>query len=146
MKMTTTTEPPKQEESVAAMLKQLLSDKNQCMAVPKPDDAVTSLQKQLTDITSKLANITNSNSRAGTNTNGGDKGGRGGKYVKKEVTFNMFCSSCGVNYDHENDNCPPAKRQSWHKNGANWNDKKGGNTSKDHMWGKTRKISVFEKN
>ena len=50
-----------------------------------------------------------------------------------------------MNYDHKNDKCPPNKRQSWHKDGANRNDKKGGNTSKDHMWGKTRKISVFEK-
>ncbi len=38
MKMASTTEPPKQEELVVAMLKQLLTDKNQCMAVSKPDD------------------------------------------------------------------------------------------------------------
>ena len=75
MKMAATKEPPEQEESIAAMLKQLLSNKNQCMTVSKPKDAVSSLQKQLEDITNKLSNLNNSNSRAGTTTNGGGRGG-----------------------------------------------------------------------
>ena len=126
------------------MLKLLLSEKeNKCMSATKPESEVAGLEKQLADITTKLSNLTNSNNRAGTTKN---SGGRRGKFVKKEVTYNKYCSLCGVNYDHENDKCPPNKRQSWHKDGATWEDKKGGNTSKDHLWGKTRKISVFEKN
>ena len=86
-----------------------------CVALNSSLYKHNSLQKQLADITNKLSNLSNSNSCAGTTTNGGGRGGRGGKFVKKEVTFNKFCSSCGVNYDHENDKCPPNKRQSWHK-------------------------------
>ena len=137
-------EPTKKEDSTAAILAQLqLLTNSQCLAAPQPASNVSALEKQLSDITSKLNNISNSGTtRAGTNTSGG----RGkGKYVKKELTFNMYCSSCGVNPYHENDNCPPKKRQSWHQAGATWTDKKGGNTSKDHLWGKKKMMSFWEK-
>ena len=110
------------------------------MSVAKPDDKVSTLEKQLADITSKLSNITN---RAGTTNNGG---GKKSNFVKKTVTFNKYCSLCGVVWDHDNDSYPPAKRQSWHKKRVTWDDKKGGNTSKDYLWGKTKKVLVWQKN
>jgi hypothetical protein len=119
--------------AAAALLAQMqLLAAPQC--APLPDPKVAALEKQLADVNYTLKNITNGPDRSRI-TAGGNRTEK--KWERKLVTFNKYCSSCGVNHWHVNDNCPPKLRQSWHKEGATWEDKKGGNTSKDNMWGKT---------
>ena len=66
--------------------------------------------------------------------NGGNKGkSRGGPPEQKPVKkMKCYCSTHGVNPTHVNDLCKI--KQSWHKDGATFENKKGGNTHRANLW------------
>ena len=111
----------------------------------KESDAQTNLIAQLLASNQQcLAAVQNNNSDNNSNSSNSNGDGKPYKWVKKEVTWNKYCSSCGVTCDHENDDC--TSKQSWHKAGATYDDKKGGNTRNSHMWGKKTKKNFKVRN
>ena len=103
------------------LLTQLLAQgNNKCLVAPPQDSKVAELEKQLAEAR-KAASKKNNSTKA--------------KWESRKVTWNKYCSSCGITWDHENDNCN--NKQSWHKQGATYENKMGGSTMKEKLWGKT---------
>ena len=71
--------------------------------------------------------------KQGNNGGGNSKKGKVGPQERKPVKkMKCYCSTHGVNPTHENDNCNT--KQSWHKDGATFENKKGGNTYRANLW------------
>lgn len=83
------------------LITKLLTNNSQYLAAPS--SKVSELEQKLGNVTNKLNNNNN-------NTNNKEIPDR---YVL--MKWIHYCSSCGVNPTHANDNCP--HKQSWHKSG-----------------------------
>ena len=126
---------PKASNDQNDWITKLLANNNQCLVAPS--SKVAELEKKLADVTNKLNNNNNGNNNNGNNNNEVPDG-----YVL--VKWIHYCSSCGVNTTHDNDNC--TRKQSWHKAGATYENQMGGNTQNMRMWGKTIKRKIGRRN
>ena len=92
--------------------------------VPKKETKLEQLEKQ-------IKALKQASSNSGGNSNKGKA--KGGPPERKPVKkMKCYCSTHGVNPTHENDNCNA--KQSWHEDGATFENKKGGNTQRAHLW------------
>ena len=122
-----TVAPTKEKESSNddKLLEKILAALENKQEAPKKETKLEQLEKQIKAL--KQAN----NNNGGGNSNKGK--GKGGPPERKPVKkMKCYCSTHGVNPTHENDNCN--NKQSWHKDGATFENKKGGNTHRANLW------------
>ena len=123
-----TTEQPKIDDKEQLIKTLLAATDLQCTPAPKKEE-----NSDLAKLVTILTDITNKNGGSG----GGNKRKENTDFYDPHPRWKFYCSTHGVNPSHDDKDCK--RRGSNSKEGATFEDKKGGSKKNLHKWHAAKK-------